>query len=67
MEFLLFSIYYLYNYYMVCALLSHTHHVTVTMQHLWCDTFLYSFLCSKEKEKKRNINNNLAILPSHDI
>jgi len=29
-EFLLFSVYYLYNYYMVCALLSHTHHVTVT-------------------------------------
>jgi len=28
MEFLLFSVYYLYNYYMVCALLSHTHHVT---------------------------------------
>jgi len=21
----------------------------------------------KEKEKKRNINNNLAVLPSHDI
>ena len=33
MEFPLFSVYYLYNYYMVCALLSHTHHVThhVTM------------------------------------
>jgi len=30
--------------------------------------FLHSFLCSKEKEKKkkRNINNDLAILPSHD-
>jgi len=23
-----FSVYYLYNYYMVCALLSHTYHVT---------------------------------------
>ena len=28
MTFLLFSIHYLYNYYMVCALLSHTPHVT---------------------------------------
>ena len=28
MEFLLDSVYYLYSYYMVCALLSHTHHVT---------------------------------------
>jgi len=38
MEFLLFSIYYLYNYYMVCVLLSYTHHVTfpscdVTLSH----------------------------------
>jgi len=35
MEFLLDFLHYLYNYYMVCALLSHayyvTHHVTVTM------------------------------------
>ena len=28
MEFLLDFLYYLYNYYMVCALLSHTYHVT---------------------------------------
>jgi len=28
MEFLLFSVHYLYNYYMVCALLFHTYHVT---------------------------------------
>jgi len=28
MEFPLFSVYYLYNYYMVYTLLSHTHHVT---------------------------------------
>jgi len=28
MEFLLLSVYYLYNYYVVCVLLSHTHHVT---------------------------------------
>jgi len=27
-EFLLDSLHYLYNYYMVCALLSHTYHVT---------------------------------------
>jgi len=30
MEFLLFPVHYLYNYYMVCVLFSHTHHVTVT-------------------------------------
>jgi len=28
MEFLLDSVHYLYNYYMVCVLLSHTYHVT---------------------------------------
>jgi len=28
MEFLLDFLHYLYNYYMVCALLSHTYHVT---------------------------------------
>jgi len=27
---------------------------------------LYSKSKIKEKEKKRNINNNLAVLPSHD-
>jgi len=31
MEFPLDSVYYLYNYYMVCALLSHTHHMTPFM------------------------------------
>jgi len=53
MEFLLFSIYYLYNYYMVCALLSHTYHVMscdcnyVTLSHT------PSYVVSpKEKEKK---------------
>ena len=46
--------------------------VTVTMWHLWHNTFLHFLLCSKskikEKEKKININinNNLAVLPSHD-
>jgi len=29
MEFLLDFLYYLYNYYMVCVLFSHTHHVTL--------------------------------------
>jgi len=45
-------------------------HVTVTVWHLWHNTFLHLLLCSKskikEKKKKRNINNNLAILPSYD-
>ena len=77
MEFLLFSVHYLYNYYMVCALLSHTYHVTyhvtscnviVTMWYLWHDTFLHSsyVISPKETKKKRNINNDLAILPSYD-
>jgi len=40
MEFLLDSIHYLYNYYMVCALLFHTHHVTPS-----CDvTLLYPIM-----------------------
>jgi len=53
---------------MVCALLSYTYHVTVTKWHLWHDTFLHSFLYSKEKEKEKkiNINNDLAVLPSYD-
>ena len=60
-------LYYLYNYYMVCALYSHTHHmtshvtpcdmtcdpVTCDMWHLWHDTFLHSFLCSKYKRKRK--------------
>jgi len=29
MKFLLDSVHYLYNYYVVCALLSHGHHVTL--------------------------------------
>ena len=37
MEFLLDILYYLYNYYMVCALISHTYHVILS--HI---TFLYS-------------------------
>jgi len=53
---------------MVCVLLSHTHQVTCHV--ISCDMTLShtpSYIVSpKEKEKKRNINNNLAILPSHD-
>ena len=78
MEFLLDFLHYLYNYYMVRALFSHayhvTHHVTscdvtVFVWHLWHDTFPHFLLCSKSKikEKKRNIDNDLAILLSHDI
>jgi len=68
MEFPLNFLYYLYNYYMVCALFSHayyvTHHVTlcdyVTLSHT-----LSCVVSPREKEKKRNINNDLAVLPSH--
>ena len=34
-------------------------HVTVTVWHLWHDTFLYFFLCSKSK-RKVNINNDFS-------
>ena len=37
------------------------------MWYLWYDTFSHHFLCPKEKEKKRNINNDSAIFPSHNI
>jgi len=59
-----------YDYLMWCHMF-----VTMTMTlgtcdacdvwHLWYNTFPHSFLYSS-KEKKRNINNNLVILPSHD-
>jgi len=65
-EFSLDFLYYLYNYYMVCALPSHAYHVTnhvtscgvtMTMWNLWHDTFPHCLLHSKskikEKEKKR--------------
>ena len=82
MEFLLDFLYYLYNYYIVCALpshgpmwLSHMMSLTVTcnpvtLWHLvmWYFLMLHPCIVSPErKEKKRNINNNLAILLSHDI
>jgi len=89
-EFSLDFLHYLYNYYIVCALSSHTYHVTnhVTLcdMTLWhpihvtvtCDTYNVTLSCTpfcivspeeKEKKKKRkvNINNDLAILPSHNI
>ena len=36
---------------------------------LWHDTFLHFLyiVSPKEKKRKRNINNDLAVLPSHDI
>ena len=63
MELPLDSVYYLYNYYMVCALLFYTHHITplynVILWHpdmwLWCMTFVMWYfshtpsLCSKSK------------------
>jgi len=62
MEFLLNSVYYLYNYYIVCALLSHTHHVTHHVMSpcdlLTCDIYYVtlsytSSLCSKSKRKRK--------------
>jgi len=50
MEFSFNSVHYLYNYYMVCALF----------------LVLRSCVISLEKKRKENINNDLAILPSHD-
>jgi len=53
MKFLLDFLYYLYNYYMVCVLFSHTHHMTSCD----CDmTLSCPFSCvvsPKEKKKKR--------------
>jgi len=72
MEFPLDFLHYLYNYYMVCALLSHAYHVTYHVTPCDCDyvTLSCTPFCvvssRKRKEKKRNINNNLAVLPSHD-
>ena len=40
-EFLLDFLYYLYNYYMVCALLSHAYHVTHHVTS--CDVTLWHF------------------------
>ena len=70
-EFPLDFLHYLYNYYMVCVLLSHayhvTHHVTscdvmlwlpvIWLWHLWHDTFLHSLLCSKSKIKGKEKKN----------
>ena len=67
MEFLLDSVYYLYNYYMVCTLLSYTYYMTlscdITLWHSWymtmmcdiCHVILFhtSFLYSKSKWKKK--------------
>jgi len=71
MEFPLDFVYYLYNYYTVYILLSHTHYVISCDVTLWHVTHsytpsLYSKSKRREKKKKRNINNNLAILPSHN-
>ena len=71
MEFPLLSVYYLYNYYVVCALLFYTHHVT--FPYCDCDTCDMTLSCTpsyvvspKEKKRKVNINNDLAVLPSYD-
>jgi len=71
MEFLLDFLHYLYNYYMVCALLSHTYHVTcyVTWPYDFllcdcdlCDTCDMTLSCTsscivspKEKKKEKEI------------
>ena len=57
-EFLLDFLHYLYNYYMVCALLSHTYHVMWHCDFLSCDyvtlsrTPFYVVSPRKRKEKK---------------
>ena len=66
-----------------CQLTSLSHVVTITCDYMWCDhsvtlvTLLWVCDChmifpmlhlsNNLKEKKRNINIDLAILPSHDI
>ena len=45
MEFLFDSVHYLYNYYMVCALLSHTHHVTSFMWHDTVTSWYVTVMC----------------------
>jgi len=48
-EFPLDSLHYLYNYYMVCALLSHTYHVTLWLPVMWlwlCDTCDVTLSCT---------------------
>jgi len=61
MKFLLDFLHYLYNYYMVCALLSHTHHVTchVTFHSCDCDSCDVILFCTppyvvSPKEKKKS-------------
>jgi len=58
MEFSFNSVYYLYNYYMVCVLLFHSHHVMslcdiltcdCDIWYLLCDTFLHLSLCHKSE------------------
>jgi len=68
MEFLLDSVYYLYNYYMICALLFYTHHMTLSYDMtlwyldmwLWCVTLvmwhfptLLPCVVSPNKKRKR--------------
>ena len=61
---------------MVCALLSHTYHVTSCDVTVTCDTCDVTLSCTpfcvvspreKKKKRKENINNDLVVLPSHDI
>jgi len=49
-------------------ILWHSIHVTITMWYLWYNTFPHFLyvVSPKEKKRKRNINNNLAVLLSHD-
>jgi len=55
-ESLLDFLHYLYNYHMVCALLSHAYHVTLWLPVMWSwlyNTFPHSLLCSKSKIKEK--------------
>jgi len=80
MEFSLISLLLIHFTTVAMRLLSHSPHVTlvmwhtvtvtVTIRHTNCDTVTWYFpmlhLVVVRKEKKRNVNNDLAILPSYD-
>ena len=62
------------HYFPTVVMWLHLWHHTMMCDIVMCNFVMWHFpillpciVSPKEKEKKRNINNNLAILPSHDI